>query len=298
MFSTLEKFDNITAAGILARAAFALEGGEEHNPAVNFSFPEEKEIRRKIVHEARKALGILENDDSPGTLERVGDFLDQESDALLEPIDEAATLGNLSTQGHLPSDLFNVVVIKDLALVYGDDFNEELDLIEATVRNPGMEQNLEPSEDAESPFMISLFAKDFKSKFSAKNFTLVVAGQRLGLDLIVHQAWHVYPHLINTDGANTPIELLKRFAEKFGIEITSGKTKAKFIYSTEIPPNSAIESFVRVEGVKSKDGSTITRPSFVISQFTQPKRAGFETQAALVFAINIDKYNKARSSLK
>src|SRR3989344_6183160 len=101
MISTLEKFDNVTAAGILARAALSIE--DQDNPAGTPKLPEEMGLRLTVLIEARRMLGVLPNDQSPQTLERLGEILDTECESLIGQTNSNLALRRLSARGELPS---------------------------------------------------------------------------------------------------------------------------------------------------------------------------------------------------
>jgi hypothetical protein len=96
--------------------------------------------------------------------------------------------------------------------VYRKDFPLEKDIIETTIRSPTLEQHYGAKRKPNEPVMISLFLKSFRTTWPLKNFWMIVAAQRVGLRLDVHQAWRVYSSAVKLDGAKTPIDWLRSFA--------------------------------------------------------------------------------------
>jgi hypothetical protein len=215
MIEALDKFDPRTAVGILARAALALEGAG--NPAAEPKIPDEEIIRDALLREARTRLGIGLRDNRPEVLERLGDWLDQESDLLIGPPDVQSALARLAAEGTLPSDLYQLNIIPQVMGVYGQNFEFERRLIEKTVRSPDQEYHYgAPVGNEPIPAMISLFARGFETPWPFKNFMMLVCGLRAGTILHVHQAWRIYPSLFNIDDAKTLVNVLRCFADYYG----------------------------------------------------------------------------------
>ena len=60
MFEILNSFDRTTAAGILARAALALE--DHRNPGAKEALEGESGIRKRLFQEARHLVGVDEEE--------------------------------------------------------------------------------------------------------------------------------------------------------------------------------------------------------------------------------------------
>jgi hypothetical protein len=126
MIASLRALDRTAAAGLLARAALSL--GYEDSPIAPFIKGEEK-IRSALIDEARQRLGVERGDNRPETIERIADFLDDESDKLLAPPDTEAALARLAERGDLPSDLYEIEIIPNVIEFYGKDFPLEKEII-------------------------------------------------------------------------------------------------------------------------------------------------------------------------
>lgn len=289
MITTLSDYDSIAAAGVLARAGFAIE--DNCNPAAQVKWPEEALLRRKIFIEARHILEIEDDDQSEEAIERLSDFLDTEMDRLSAPKNNEAVLDALSRKGELPSDLFNISISQSIQDFFGKEFPQEKKLIEETVRSPDREQNYGPSEDRSASFLISLFSKHFPNKFPYKSFTMIVAGKRIGQFLDIHQAWRLYSDSVSLEGADTLIEMLKRFSDTFGHPIEMGGKKANFILSAEIPRGQPIESVIRIEPEVDKKGRQL-KANVTWTWFLQEKPFANSMQAALVISTDLIRYRK------
>ena len=285
MIAVLERFDQVTAAGILARAALSIDG----NPAGGYRLPDEARIRQAVIEEALRSRGFNPHDRRPEALAELGDILDSEIDSLVPTVNQTAALERLAERGDLPPDLFEVEVIKNISDFHGYHFPAEQALIEATVRSPDQEQHYgaHPTE-RDAPFLISLFAKFFPDRYPGRSFTMLVAGQRVGMKLVVHQAWRIYPTDVDISGAKALVDVLKGFAEIFGVNQEVGSTKGKFILTTDLGGRSDLEgSWQNAEGETDKKG----RREISVSFFYQQAVKG-PLQAALVVAIDLVKYRR------
>jgi hypothetical protein len=280
MIDALErKLGKIAAAGLMARAALSLGHVEETKG-------EQESIIAQLIDETRNRLGISREDNAPDTLSRIADFLDSESDKLLSPTDTDLALGRLAERGDLPSDLYEINIIKNISDIYGSKFSLEKSLIETTVMDFAQEQHYGPPRKPHDPAMISLFVRSFRTKWLLKNFVMLVAAKRDGFKLHVHQAWRIYPSKVNIAGANTPVQLLQRFSDEYGAEIDiNGRIGHFFLFSATPAPSA----------FKFNMGRAKER-NIVVSQFNQNDSRG-RPNSALIVAIDLDKYKMTLKAL-
>ncbi|MGZ4954121.1 MAG: hypothetical protein ACXV8Q_03325 [Methylobacter sp.] len=289
MISCLREFDNVTAAGILARAALSLS--DQGNPAAATSkLTNEIEIRNKVISNIRNTLGIKHSDTSPMALERIGDALDIESEALIGEPNINDALERLSNKGELPSDLFEVDIIPNIKDFFTKRFDAERELIEKTIKSPDNEQHFGPPSNSEGPYLISLFSKFFPNKYPRNSFTMLVAGERNGLNLTVHQAWRIYPDLVNLNEEGDLVDMLNRFADKFGAEIEFNGKKGHFFLNFEIPENDHWQKITFPAAAPN------TRNNITLTYCMQPNLSGPSKKAALLVAIDLVKYRKTLKS--
>jgi hypothetical protein len=281
MMSVLEKFDKVAAAGILARAALSLAYSAA--PMAS-TVAEEDQVRTSIIEEARNHLGLQPDDFEVSAIEKIADFLDAESDKLIAPPDVTSALNRLAERGDLPSDLYEIEIISNVRGLYGKGYSLEKKLIETTIRAPTVEQHFGHFGKPNEPAMVSLFAKSFRTRWSFKDFVMLVAAQRKGTLLSVNQAWRIYTSRVDVNGVRQPLDWLKRFAETYGAEIEVNGEKAKFFYYAQI--DGPLEKKVEVGG-KGKPRQII------ISDFSRWESG--KQIASLITAIDVDKY---RATLK
>jgi hypothetical protein len=285
MIEAVRSLDRLKAAGMLARAALSVgyEGATFENTVVEH----ENEILAKIIAEVRARLAVAAGDDRPETFEQIADVLDQESDALLSPPDTDAALVRLAQRGDLPSDLYEINIIPNVERVYGKGFSLEKKIIETTIRAPTLEQHYGPPRDLHEPAMLSLFVRPFTTKWPIKNFFVVVAGQRDGFKLYIHQAWRIYPWKVSLRGVKEPVDYLRRFAEHYGAEMEIEGTKGHFFLLTGGP----VPNKVTIPQFKSNDEEVM------ISRFVQHDQITGVEKSALVVGINVRKYQRTLDEL-
>lgn len=290
IYSALSKFDPIVAAGILARAALAVT--DNSNPAGEERIQNEHQIRLEILNAIRGSLGVPFDDNSPETIEKIGDALDAECELLVGTGDQKSTLSNLSSEGRIPSDLFEIEVVNNIEKFHGNKFHKEKELIDLTVKSPDQEQHYgEPIVDG-APFLISLFAKSFTNKFPLRNFMMLVAGQRKGLALEVHQAWRIYTDLVDIHGVTSLVEILERFSNKFGAEIEVGGKIGHFFKSVKVQEDENFPPTINVQIRRSPSGKKLKKSLITVTSFYQQDQDDKGKNAALVVAIDLVLYEE------
>lgn len=109
---------------------------------------------------------------------------------------------------------------------------------------------------------------------------MIVAAQRVGFRLDVHQAWQIYPSVVKLDGVRTPIDWLRQFAAAYGFEIDVDGKKGHFFLLSQGPIPDTL-TFQQPAGKKYKAQ---------ISRFTYRDPATNHETAALILAIDVEKY--------
>lgn len=290
MISTLSKFDAVTAAGILARAALALT--DSGNPVAAETVVDEADIRRRIVSEIKARLGVDPADESEETRILVGEQLDEESDQLLGPTDDTMALTHLSERGELPGDLYDVEILPYIAEIHGKYFADERKLVEATVHAADREEHFGMPESAGDGVLMSLFAKVFASVYERKTFMMLVVGRRRGLVFEVHQAWRIYA---KTDALNLTaplIGILRAFSERFGAPVECEGKTGSFILLDEVEVGRPITTTFQTRPKLDKTGRPIGVERYVMSQFMQMRKDGKGIRGAVVNRINLEAYNE------
>jgi hypothetical protein len=280
MIQAVQQFDNVVAAGFLARAALSL----------GYDAPlseDEAKIRENIIEEARTKLGLAPDDYGEQAIDKISEFLDEESEKLLAPLDTQSALVRLAERGDLPSDLYEVRIVENIAAFHGKNFDLEKQIIESTIRDPDREQHYGLGSKPYEPRLISLFLRYFRTKWPHKDFHMLVAGQRDGLILNIHQAWRIYISRVDVAGAQQPIDWLQRFADRYGVPLNiRGITSTFFLFT---------EANVPTE-VKWNTGP---KPKTIqVTRFDQWDGITRKAQAALVVGIDLDKYEATLKEMR
>lgn len=290
MLQAVSKLSPDAAIGYLARAALASYEGE--NPAAALRTGEEKFIRAAIYSEVKHALGIRIDDNSPEALEKVGDVIDLEVDNLVGKTDDQKVLLGLADKGQAPSDVYDVTIIQQVQTLYKDNWDREYGQILETIRDADQEQHFGPDAKDGDPSLVSLFAKVFPNEFPYRTFTLLVATHREGLRLFVHQVWHIYQDEIPIKDAANLIDVLRRFADRFGVEFEINNMRAKFLLNVEIPVNRTLTRSIKIMPLFASDskGRQVQKQfDYYLSDFLRTNKDETKT-SALTLAINLDKY--------
>jgi hypothetical protein len=116
---------------------------------------------------------------------------------------------------------------------------------------------------------------------------MLVAGERQGLRLIVHQAWRLYPDKVNVAGAVDLIEMLRRFANAFGASIEVGDQRGHFIMLADIPPGKDVPNTIKLVFPPQKKPRTIN-----VTYFRQVRPTSGNRKAALAIGIDLDRYRE------
>src|SRR5437899_1054092 len=115
----LDRYDKRIAAAILARAALEVETGQDYRIS---AVDNELELRRALIAEARVKLGFKPDDDSPEAVEKIGSYLDSESERLAGEPRVASAFERLIARGDFPSDLYQIRIIPQIRDFFGKDF--------------------------------------------------------------------------------------------------------------------------------------------------------------------------------
>jgi hypothetical protein len=273
----VDRYDKRTAAGILARAVLEAQTGQEYRDSI---VENERALRTALIVQARAKLGFKQDDESPEVIDKIGSYLESESERLANEPRVASAFERLIARGDLPSDLYQIRIIPNIAWFFGKEYLREKALIERTIRSPNSEQHFGAGDDTQGPRLVSLFARHFKTPFTARDFTMLVAGQRgRGQALDVHMAWRLYPSRVDFADAADLVELLRRFADRYGADIKLDGQRGRFFLTTsEYVPDS-----VKVDVSNPKRLTAVTR-------FVQRNPKTGKSEAALVMAIDLDLY--------
>jgi len=282
MIEILDHYDRRTAAGLLARASLALQSGEGGEKSI---VDNEAAVREALIAQARLKLGIKPDDEGPEVIEQIGSYFDDESDRLAGNPHTRAAFERLITRGDLPSDLYDIRIIPNVQNLYGKKFERERVFIERTIRTPTKEQHFGPPASENEPYLISLFAREFKTPYPLRDFTMLVAGKRmLERTLEIHQAWRLYGSKVNLDNPQDLVELLRRFADVYGADILVDGQRGRFFLTAK-----KVERTTRLDIPAGRE--------IMVTHFGQTNPQSGGRYAALVVAIDLGLYRATLDKL-
>jgi len=272
MIEAVRGYDPRAAAGILSGLALRLER------ASNLAAPPSKTaIEERILTELREALNLDPEDESFETVERLADALDQEAERVAGIEPDPTITEKLSRDGLLPSDTLDLEFDAGLEKHHSSHWPIERQLAEITIRQPHREQAF-TREEANSG--VSIFARFFSHKFPVRSFWLLVTGVRAGSILHIGQVFRVYPHDVDLSGCETLTDVLKEFANKFGVEVELNGRRGKFFMSVIPQGSGSVNDHIKLP--------TSFKGLLVISGLhtVDEKQSGVH----LVFVINLTAY--------
>jgi hypothetical protein len=226
--NSLSKFDIPTANAVLAAAALSTAPnpgiGEEEFETVY------RDHVGAVLSEIRQKLGLTEDDDSLGARISIDRFLSNVLDETLLPGDAAEiALARAGQSGLLSPGVYKVV--------QPDSFQRIFFLLAVTksqvkeaIHEPDdyqhlMTENALVGED-------DIFSISMKQSPTRRNIDpnwLLVQSFRRGLEQVAQSAWRIFPSDVDLRNAREPVDVLRAFAESFGINVVVGDKVGKFI---------------------------------------------------------------------
>ncbi|MEO5375116.1 MAG: hypothetical protein H7840_12670 [Alphaproteobacteria bacterium] len=229
------------------------------NPAAVPSLENEMFLRDRVLAHLRATLGLAEDDDSPEALEKLSDALDVEAEKLVPDTDEEAALRRLSEKCLLTSDQYDLEFNAPLLnIVWGKSAKREQKLARQTVRRPHFETQYGPAGDKPEPDMVSIFARWYKEQ--KQSFLLFVDGSRYGAVFRVMHIWRIYPDEVTFRPDDGLIDIMRAFAEAYGVEMTQGGVTGKFIEYAKLGPGEPPGGFLPGRPDLLKSGFSRTHP--------------------------------------
>ena len=217
MLAALEKFDELRSRAVLARATESLleprfiQGAEvQLNEAEDAAV---RDVLAEIASKAQKTKGLTED-------ERRSAMLDMLSRAItllvLSKRDEADVRTRLGFEGRLPISAYQVAFspqFEGSKKLWGLSQSQ---VMHAILHSDYAQHLRTELEGAEGEPVGSLFTQNQANK--GDPFTILVKSNRLGDRLFIDGAFRIYHSEIEVNNAS-PLELFRRFIEKFGSTI-------------------------------------------------------------------------------
>jgi hypothetical protein len=230
MLDSLKQYDSDTANNILAAIALS----STTNPGVGEaaeSIGAYEQERVAVLQELRSRLNVSPSDDPAEINRRVLALLSRQIHEIsLEGKDADAVLARAGQAGRLTPSLYRVEFVPTFAICVG--LGTKIAHVHDAILRSDEVQHLEGAQ-GEPGF--SLFLKFHVNAISSDSFWLLVLAHRNGRTLIVQNAWRVYPSDVDLTDAKRPIDVLRAFANVFGLQVQVGIQAGKFILNEIIP---------------------------------------------------------------
>jgi hypothetical protein len=276
----LSKYDSRTADGILAAAALSTGyfATEADRPELLKRYHREV---NDVLEQVRATLRIAKNDYSSAATSSIDKFFAKEiSSRVLTEASAVEALNRAGQAGRVPPSLYTVFLGKpflDRFLPLGIRPPH----VEDAVKNPDEFQHfLTEFQPAESRDILSLFLKRIETRNKPPHWLLVQA-VRQGLMQHVQSAWRIFPNDIDLSEAQSPVDLLKAFALRFGERFVLHGHAAQFVESLKL-------SATEFKDFRYKQEMTPER----FYSFSWAQNSDGEGELGLGYCINLVRYRE------
>ena len=190
-------------------------------------------IKNEVIKEIRRRLKLDDNDYSESARAQILDFISEEiGNYVSVPILSDSVKSRLGDLGYLRPEQYQIK--------FGDGMDDTLSkfgLRRANVRqvleHPDQVEHLSPPDsfDIDKDGEISLYAKHYGDLGALDRHTLLVQTRRKQYTVEVYSVWIVYHSDVELSSESTPVAILEKFAQKYGIDFSIGNSPPKKFYS-------------------------------------------------------------------
>jgi len=194
------------------------------------------EFHQRLIQEIRVSLRLKRDDKSPQAMAKIYEYLAREIErAALVGVDITEVKTRLGERGDLAPSLYKIEfadTFRDLSEKRGIERRDVEQLLQA----PDFVQHLRPEFlGIATAKLTSLYLKEFKNSQQPSNtYSLLVFCHRVGYVQRVGEAWRIFPSDVDLTTAKSPLDVLKAFVNKYGIEIQVGNKKGLFFWHEHI----------------------------------------------------------------
>ncbi len=243
--------------------------------------------QQDLLNQIKTHLKIQIEELTEETKIAVLEFIEKEiSNQILDKKKEKAARARIGDRGDLRPDLYQVKfsqLFKDTSEKRGIRKHH----VEETLMSPDAVQHLTPPKDHENQKQLfSIYSKTFPDQGSSDPYTMLVMAQRKGYIQVVFSAWRIYHSDVDLSGTKTPLDILKGFAETYGIPFSVGgsdKSMFKLFQKIEIPEGQSGTDIFAYEQQKNRKHEI---------QFLFKKTSSKEIEVSIAFVIDISKYEQ------
>ena len=191
-----------------------------------------KELQDSLLAEIRERFNLDPADQSQTAQAKLFKFLVEEmSEPVMKGAREKQAKARLGQNGNLRSDLYRIK--------FGDSFHANevtggirRSHVEEALRHPNQVQHLLPERFGlgEDTLAVSIYAKH------NEKFILLVQTTRKGDTQLVGSAWRVYHSDVDLSAAYEPLEMLRAFADVYGMYFRVGHSAPAKFFLYEVVP--------------------------------------------------------------
>jgi hypothetical protein len=176
--------------------------------------PESEAVISAVLAEARSTLSLPGDDESLPAKDRLARFISSELNTLAAPVSMRAVKERLGERGRLrPKDY-------SLELRGQPRLAAKADHIRSVLNHPDAVQHLSPDQFGRHGYGVSLYAKWINGRKRADPFMVLVPSRRTGTKQTADTVLRVYPSEVDLRDAITPLDVLKRFLDVYGLPFT------------------------------------------------------------------------------
>ncbi len=285
MLETLSGLNRRETQGILSSVALSLLPNPSSEPRQSV----DEELYHRILTESREKLNVAPDDESAETRSRVADFLgNQISESILRGVDVDRIKARLGEAGYLRPDEYEANItsrFQDFVAIFRLNEAEVLNAI----RHPDEVEHLPSVQQPDkSTVGLSICTKLFGA--GRDTYMLIMILFRMGHVIEPHFAYRAFISDIDLRTAQSPLEMLKAFVERYGARFRLGNLPAAKFYQQEIlplVPGSPVDAYTLAANyVELME----TAPDFFTNMMIRRINSLGLISFSIAFMVNLQKY--------
>lgn len=271
MLSSLRKVDQRTREAMLSGLALDLLPNTKSEDDIAAD-------RHTLFADVCREAGVPPHDRSPESLRRLQEVLSNAlHKAILDPSKVKEIRARVGYQGLLPISQYQVRFSQN----FGDRsaaFGVSQELATKTIQRSRLVKHLLPGKFGPLGVEgVSLFLANHLNV--PDRYSVVIFADRKADTLTVNAGWLVFHSDVRSCDLSDPLDVLEAFIDSYGVFITAGRQRRKFILYEIIPIVDGDNQVIRIDKLGGED------IEFDAHFFVRPQRESIEI--AIAFAINV-----------
>ncbi len=199
----------------------------------------DKDLYRQVLAESRQRLNLSADDESREATSRLLEFLgDQISEAVLNGANVHSIKARLGASGSLRPDQYDIQLKPFFREVMAYLHVTEAEVYE-TLASPHDVEHFHTEAQADRMEMrMSLYMRNFGS--GEDRHVLLIVSKREGANQLPSSVWRVFYSDVDLRAARSPLDVLRSFADVYGISFRIGDARPAKLHLREVvpvPPN-------------------------------------------------------------